>query len=136
MNSQERPRVSICPRLRKTLEEEKAGPRHHAFPEGKLLPRQGSQASPPGCPYLRMLAALPKDPRAHPVAISKNVFRPFKLKRSHGKQKGHIWSEWHVLLCQTFSPLSSRIFSTFENGISLGLINCLIYFPGVSFLIS
>lgn len=56
--------VSICPRLRKTLEEEKAG-HSYAFPEGKLLPRQ--------------VGARPL-PRAHPVAISKECIQTLQTE--------------------------------------------------------
>lgn len=73
--------VSICPRLRKTLEEEKAG-HGYAFPEGKLLPRQGGAR-----PLLQAVTSpkdvgslTTKDPRAHPVTISKECIQTLQTE--------------------------------------------------------
>lgn len=135
LNSQERPKCPYAPGCGKHWKRKRQATamlsqRANSY-QGKGEPGLSSRLSPAqGCwqPYY---------PRSQGPPCShqpKNVFRPFKLKRSHGKQKGHIWSEWHVLLCQSLFTSLLRVFSTLKMGSVLGLINCLIYFPGISFL--
>lgn len=89
--------------------------------QGKGEPGLSSRLPPAQRTLATLLPKMPgPTPLANTLASSKECIQNLQSEEEPCKQKGHIWSEWDVLLCQAFSPLP-KVFSTVKMGSVLGL---------------